>query len=93
VTKEEFIGRAADAILRARAFDPEKPLPGFVRDAAISWAYAALEAVGAWETRQALKDVLANASWNWQDKSCGHQSVCICSGDAAQAAVAKAEGR
>ncbi len=57
VTREEFIGRAADAMLRRRGLDPERPLPGFLRVNAVEAATVALDAVGAWTAWCRLEEI------------------------------------
>lgn len=52
MTREELIGIAAEAILRYEGHSPEKAHPAYAL-LAVQQATAALEAVGAWETREA----------------------------------------
>ena len=42
------------------------------------------------EMLEALEDLMAEATG--QSKSCGHEFYCVCAGDAAGAAIAKARG-
>lgn len=60
MTREEFIARAADAILKSDGFDPKLHPPLGSERGGIAYirARAALDAVGAWETREAAKAVL-----------------------------------
>lgn len=60
MTREEFIGRAADAMMRSQGLES----PDLVEDEAIAgyveMAEAALDAVGAWELLEALKTTAGN---------------------------------
>lgn len=71
MTREEFIGIAADAILRAHGHDPAGACPGFTRYQAVEDATAALEAVGAWGCREALKGLSERCDYSdlraWAD--------------------------
>jgi hypothetical protein len=90
VTKEEFIGRAADALVRSDGHEPADVEPQAVI-AYVEVASVALEAVGAWElldaclgARSLVEELEAGGSpdvrrYGW--------------GDTLRSAIAKAEGR
>lgn len=97
MTREEFVRKAATAILAARY--PNSHLVTEIPRALHEWARqdaeAALEAVGAWDLLKALEDT-ANFYRDGQDCWCdeargpkSHSGYCLSS----RAAIAKAEGR
>jgi hypothetical protein len=70
VTKEEFIGRAADALMRFAGIDPEGPVDADVVLLCVEQASAALEAVGAWDFYESAKRN------QWRRSEVGMARVC-----------------
>jgi hypothetical protein len=106
MTREEFVARAADAILRYGGEDPEA-CPADATVEAVCMAEAAIEAVGAWQTYEALAGVpgIGRDAWKaWDsddDSRTGKIIIALAGGsrgyrsdtDAIHSAIAKAEGR
>lgn len=89
MTREEFIGKATEALKRHAGFF-ERYDEAFAR----AHAEAALDAVGAWAMREALEAILESPA-EMEDSRVGYaiRQVNVSDWKAAQAAVAKAEGR
>jgi hypothetical protein len=91
VTKQEFIGRAADAILAWQGYGDValngRPALNQTLDA-VEMAEAALEAVGAWEQYEALT-LIQGRAFTLNSNDAGGREV----QRRVAAAIAKAEGR
>jgi hypothetical protein len=91
VTREEFIGKAADAILAKRDKYETPALDLLQREFAVEDAAAALEAVGAWDL---LGACLGARSLVEEMEAGGCPDVRRYGwGDTLRAAIAKADGR
>lgn len=90
MTREEFIGIAADAILRDQGLDP-KDCPMVRTLAAVAHATAALEAVGAWDLLEELRNIAGANPSTWEPEV--RDQFQPWAQSRARSAIAKAEGR
>ena len=69
MTREEFIGKAADAICRSDGSDPEA-IPLWATQEYVVMATAALEAVRAWESHEWISGVSGRGCEHYTSSNC-----------------------